>query len=271
MPVNAKSCLGTHDFVFITFDTLRFDVADALFCEKRTPQLEKLIGSNGWEKRHSPGNFTYAAHQAFFAGFLPTPARPGKHPRLWATTFIGSETITPNTLEFETANIVEGFASNGYRTICIGGVGFFNKQTALSNVFPSMFAESYWRPEFSVTSKTSTQQQFQLAAELLGENNVPSFLFINISAMHQPNHFYLEGAIEDSLESQSAALQYVDSQLPILMAALSRRERPSCCVFCADHGTTFGEDGYSGHRLAHPKVWEVPYAEFVFPASTLRN
>ena len=27
----------------------------------------------------------------------------------------------------------------------------------------------------------------------------------------------------------------------------------------------YGEDGYQGHRFAHPVVWEVPYAEFVLP------
>ena len=38
-------------------------------------------------------------------------------------------------------------------------------------------------------------------------------------------------------------------------------------VICSDHGTAYGEDGYTGHRLAHPVVWEVPYAEFILPAS----
>lgn len=36
-----------------------------------------------WERRPTPVSFTYAAHQAFFAGFLPTPDRAGKHPRLF--------------------------------------------------------------------------------------------------------------------------------------------------------------------------------------------
>ena len=31
-------------------------------------------------------------------------------------------------------------------------------------------------------------------------------------------------------------------------------------VICSDHGTAYGEDGYTGHRLAHPVVWDVPYA-----------
>ena len=55
---------------------------------------------------------------------------------------------------------------------------------------------------------------------------------------------------------------YVDSQLPPLFAAL--RARGGClAIICSDHGTTYGEDGFTGHRLAHPTVWTVPYAELV--------
>jgi hypothetical protein len=48
-----------------------------------------------------------------------------------------------------------------------------------------------------------------------------------------------------------------------LFAAL-RRRAPVFAIICSDHGTAYGEAGYHGHRLAHPVVWTVPYAEFVF-------
>lgn len=86
--------------------------------------------------------------------------------------------------------------------------------------------------------------------------------------MHQPNHFYLPGAAADSLASHAAALEYVDRQLPPLCAALQRRG-PALCILCSDHGTAYGEDGYTGHRLGHPVVWTVPYAEFVLPEAPL--
>ena len=92
-----------------------------------------------------------------------------------------------------------------------------------------------------------------------------AFLFLNVSALHQPNCHHLEGAREDSLASHAAALRYVDAQLPPLFAALQRRG-PSLCVVCSDHGTAYGEDGHRGHRVALPCVWEVPYAEFLLPA-----
>jgi len=131
--------VGSHDIVFITLDTLRYDVAQALFEAGELPVLGRFLPATGWERRHSPATFTYAAHQAFFAGFLPTPAVPGRHPRLFASAFAGSETTSPRTFAFEQASIPEALAARGYRTICIGGVGFFNKQTALGCVLPALF------------------------------------------------------------------------------------------------------------------------------------
>jgi hypothetical protein len=44
-----------------------------------------------------------------------------------------------------------------------------------------------------------------------------------------------------------------------------RRRAPVLTIICSDHGTAYGEDGYIGHRVSHPVVWTVPYAEFVLP------
>src|SRR5262249_26450413 len=89
------------------------------------------------------------------------------------------------------------------------------------------------------------------------------FLFVNLSALHQPNYFYLPGATDDSLETHRAALHYVDRELPPLFEALARRGR-GFGILSSDHGTAYGEDGYHGHRLAHPVVWDVPYAEITW-------
>ncbi len=262
--MNVNALIGTHDVLLMTLDTLRHDVAVDLLARGRTPNFAKLLPGGVWETRHAPGNFTYASHQAMFAGFLPTPAAPGRHGRLFATAFGGSETTTGDTCVMEAPDIVSGLAARGYHTVCIGGVGFFNKQNPLGSVLPGLFAESHWAPELGVTDPCSTEHQFSLAARVLGA--VPRtqrvFLFINVSALHQPNRFYLPGALEDSVKSHGAALEYVDSQLPVLFDAL-RRRGPSLCIVCSDHGTAYGEDGYQGHRLAHPVVWTVPYAEFV--------
>src|SRR5439155_1102670 len=50
-----------------------------------------------------------------------------------------------------------------------------------------------------------------------------AFTFVNVAALHQPNHFYLPGhPPEDSRASHAAALRHVDAHLPRLFAALRR-------------------------------------------------
>jgi arylsulfatase A-like enzyme len=262
--LDAARLIGTHDVLFVTLDTLRYDVAANLCAAGRTPNLTAMLPGGRWEKRHSPGNFTFAAHAAFFAGFLPTPAAPGKHPRLFALRFPGSETTAEGTAVFDAPDIVTGLRQSGYHTICIGGVGFFNKLTPLGRVLPGLFDESHWSPELGVTDPRSTENQVNLALGRVAE--VPPgkrvFLFVNVSAIHQPNRFYLNGATDDTIESHAAALEYVDGHLGRLLDGL-RTHRPWLAVVCSDHGTAYGEGGYTGHRLAHPSVWDVPYAEFV--------
>ncbi|NMO21877.1 STM4013/SEN3800 family hydrolase, partial [Pyxidicoccus fallax] len=193
---------------------------------------------------------------------------PGLHPRLFAMRFEGSETTSPDTCVLDAPDLVTGLAARGYHTVCIGGVGFFNKRNPLGNVLPGLFAESHWSREMGVTDPRSTEHQVALAVRRLDalprEQRV--FLFINVSALHQPNRHYLPGATRDSRDSHAAALEYVDSQLPPLFDAL-RRRGPAFCIVCSDHGTAYGEDGYTGHRLGHPVVWTVPYAEFTLPAA----
>jgi hypothetical protein len=263
----------THNVVMLVLDTLRYDVAEAEMASGRTPHFARLL-PHGWEKRHSPGNFTYAAHQAFFAGFLPTSIEPRANAiRLFAARFAGSETTGPETKTFDAPDIVTGFRAEGWRTICIGGVGFFNQQTPLGRVLPGLFEESFWEPRFGVTEPNSALHQFEFAAQKLAEPASrlrPTFLFINVSALHQPNCFYLEKAeapsperANDSLESHAAALRYVDSQFPVLLNALAHTGRPTFFLVLSDHGTAYGEDGWHGHRVAHPVVWTVPYGEAI--------
>jgi hypothetical protein len=260
--IDVRSIVGTRDILFMTLDTLRYDVARRLWAEGRTPTLAGVLGPEGWEERHTPATFTYAAHQAFFAGFLPTPVRPDGHVRAFAVKFPGSRTIGDATAVFDAPDIVSGLAARGYRTVCIGGVGFFNKANPLGAVLPSLFQESHWSPRLGVNEARSTEHQVELACRVVSSTPADQrlFLFINVSAIHAPNRGYLPGASEDSIETHAAALEYVDRRLPPLFDAL-RRRGPSFAILCSDHGTAYGEDGHEGHRIAHPSVWTVPYAE----------
>lgn len=266
--LDMNQIVGKKHVLFITFDTLRYDVAQREFAQGGTPNLAQQIP--GWERRHAPGSFTFASHSAFFAGFLPTPAAPGRHERSLALKFDGSETIGSSTYVFDAPDIVSGFAELGYRTICIGGVGFFNKRNPLARVLPGLFQESYWQQDFAVTDPDSTRNQVAFALKLLQEHQDPErhkiFMFLNLSALHQPNCHYLPGASQDSIATHAAALRYIDRQLPPLFQAFSQRGE-SFVILCSDHGTCYGEEGYTGHRLGHEHVWTIPYAHFLLRCS----
>jgi hypothetical protein len=248
-----NAVVGRADVLFVTFDCLRYDVAVAA----PTVHLPR------WERRETPGTFTLPAHLAFFHGFLPTPPTPGPHPRLFALAFEGSLSTAATTYVFhDVPDVVSGFAALGYRTFCVGGVGFFNKLNPLGRVLPGFFQESIWSPALGVAAKDSTAAQVAAAVQWLSD--VPRgqrvFLFLNVSATHPPHAHYI-GAVAESVESQKAALVYADSQLPPLFDAL--RRRGECfCLMMGDHGEAYGEDGRFGHRLAHPVVTTVPYAPF---------
>lgn len=259
------SVVGTHDILLVVLDTLRFDVAVEELAAGRTPNLARVLPS-GWEERHSPGTFTYAAHQAFFAGFFPTPARPGKHVRRFALRFAGSESTGSQTEVFDSKDLISGFAGRGYHTLCVGGVGFFNLQNPLGHVLPGYFVERHWREELGVTSLASTEKQVDQVERSLSAlpPDQRCFTFVNVSALHQPNRHYVPGATEDSKATHAAALRYVDSQVTRLFR-LSTQRAPCLVMIGSDHGTAYGEDGFHGHRLAHPVVTTVPWAEFVLP------
>lgn len=263
--INAKRCIGSHNIVFITFDTLRYDVAVQAMNDGRTPFLQTVLPGGYWQKRHTPATFTYAAHHAFFSGYLPTPIpKPIDYQRLFACDFAGSSTIGPQTWLSSEATIVEGLAQSGYHTLCIGGVGFFNRRNKLGCVLPDLFLESHWSEELGVTNDQSTENQVNLAIQRLSEieSEKPFFLFINLSAMHQPNCIFSSTDTQDSPATQLEALAYVDKQLPTLFTFLKSRG-DTLCILSSDHGTTYGEDGSQGHGIAHPNIWEIPYAEFI--------
>lgn len=258
-----KHLIGSADILFVTLDTLRYDAAQQAWQDGRLEMLGPYLGSRGWQKRHTPGNFTYAAHHAFFAGFLPTALGPGPHPRLFAAEFAGSVSTVETTFVFEQSTLPEALAARDYHTVCIGGTGFFNQQNELARVLPRLFYESHWSPELGVACRNSEEHQVAQALRSIdGAGQRRVFLFINIAAIHQPNWFYGAGQGPDTLATHTAALVAVDRALRPLLQRLKERG-PTFAIVCSDHGTAYGEDGYFGHRLGHDVVWNVPYADFM--------
>jgi hypothetical protein len=61
--VDGRTAVGTCDVLLMTFDTLRYDVAQEALRDGLTPNLGAILPPSGWELRHSPGSFTWSAHQ----------------------------------------------------------------------------------------------------------------------------------------------------------------------------------------------------------------
>lgn len=263
MTPSPRSRVGVADIALVTLDTLRYDVAASELAAGRTPSFAALVGR--WEARHTPSSFTYGAHLSFLAGFLPTPATPGRDARPFAARFPGSETTHPTTFVFDEPDLPRALGARGYRTLCVGGVGFFDPSTPLGRTLTSGFQDVCFESAFRVTEPDGLARQVEaIAAHARTIGDAPRFTLLNVSSLHQPNRFYLDGASEDGLDTHAAALRYVDSQLDSLVAAL-RRDRPLWLIVCSDHGTAYGEGGHHGHRLGHEVVWTVPYAEAWLP------
>ncbi len=262
--VNMQEVVGSHDLLFVCLDTLRYDVAKAEETAQRTPVLNQY---GPWEKRQAPGNFTYPSHHAMFAGFLPLPDESKtmlERELLFFPRSVGlGQQVPAGAYGYDAPTFVQALAEEGYLTICIGGVSFFDKRSALGSVFPAMFTQSYWQPGFGCQVKDSTERQIRFALTRLAR--VPQtqrvMMYLNIDAIHYPNYFYLEDERQDNLRTHAAALRYVDGQLAALFEAFGRRG-PTFVICCSDHGTCYGEDGRVFHGLNHPAVEAVPYKQF---------
>jgi hypothetical protein len=253
---------GTN-ILFVTLDSLRYDVAREAMEGGRTPRLARLLPGGQWEHRQTPGTFTLPAHMAFFSGFLPKLPQPEQPARLWECRPPAFKKVPPETFVFDAPNLLDGLALHGYRTVCVGGVTYFSQETPLGSVLPAMFHESYWRPEFCSLEIESTRHQADLALDVADryDGRQPLFLFVNVSATHVPHGHYL-GTSVDSAASQAAALAYADAHVGRLFDGLSARG-PWLVIMCADHGDAYGEAGYHGRGIAHPVVWNVPFAAWV--------
>ena len=67
------------------------------------------------------------------------------------------------------------------------------------------------------------------------------------------------GRASKAFDHQSACATFLDSRLSRLFDGFPG---DTIVVLTADHGDCFGEDGYWGHGVNHPKVLEVPMAIF---------
>jgi membrane-anchored protein YejM (alkaline phosphatase superfamily) len=269
--VNMNDVVKTHNILLICLDSLRLDVARYAEQENLTPTINQF---GAWEHRHAAGNFTFPSHLALFSGFFPSPVtgisketRKKSWRARWSPFIAknGELGTMPESQAFAFAgdNLVQGLAQIGFRTLCIGGVAFFDKRSALGKVLPALFQESYWHPRFSTRVKEGVKHQvdFFIQKQGLMSKETPIFTYFNLATTHYPTTQYLEGASEESFASQLAALCYADAELSRLFA-FAKSQRPTFVMLFSDHGTCFGEDGFYYHGHSHEVVMNVPYKQF---------
>ena len=110
--IDVNALIGTHDVLFVTLDTLRYDVAARLRCAPgRTPNLAAVLPGGGWEERHSPGQLHLRRPPGVLRR-LPADAgaRPAGTRGCSPLRFPGSETTADETCVFDAPDIVAGLA-----------------------------------------------------------------------------------------------------------------------------------------------------------------
>jgi hypothetical protein len=257
------------NFVLLTYDSCRYDVMVAA----RTPVLDSYAAI---VRAEAPATFTYASHQAFFVGMLPnaiddTPYYNRFRRQLIGLRGVGEGQVVKDALQLVQSDwsVVRGLRDEGYQTVGAGAVNWF-RQASLTGAFE----------RFRFTGTDADRQIDFLVSEI--DPRRPYFGFINFGETHAPYEFrgnprpcsvdvrarrmtWPPAADADrapsaeAFRAQVAAAEFLDRRLPRLFDALSP---DTVVIVTADHGECFGEDGYWGHGVNHPKVFEVPLSIF---------
>ena len=255
-----QSYLGKYNFLILTLDSLRYDVSQIAY----TPNLCKLlsiVGLDQFQRVYAQGTFTLPSHVAMFEGFFPEDRNlTGYYNRSEVKMFNLKHMWTDNErymgINFpNSTNIVRGFGENGYYTVGIGSVGWFNTRYKSARFWETdYFEDFYWGPELHEQEPRSFERQIDKAKDMLSKcpSGKKRLVFINCGSTHFPYR-----GNERSIGAQAKALEYVDDHITELFELLPL---PLFAIVCADHGECFGEDGLVGHGFYHVKVMEIPMA-----------
>jgi hypothetical protein len=255
--------------IFITFDSLRYDVFEAA-------DLPFMKSLGEWRKAWTHGTYTLPAHMSFFIGKLPVTyddapyydaialkTRPDGRGlyrasnQLWRLE--NPEFPKPGKFILNGANIIDGFNKIGFRTVGTGAVNWFNPE--LLPCRPLL--DHFQRFRFFGPMQSGVEQVEWALKEVRACRDTPYFLFLNFGETHHPfkypgcdwwedNRHY--GHRELCLERQRGCLEYLDPLIRQLLAGCNNYD----LVICSDHGEVLGEDGLWGHGVYHEAVMAVP-------------
>ncbi|MCW2923398.1 MAG: Methyltransferase type 11 [Thermoleophilia bacterium] len=256
--------------LLLTFDSCRYDALEAA----HTPVLDSFADVL---PARSPASYTYAAHHSFFAGLLPNCDQPIPFYNRFTRQLLGlrgvGETAVAAGALIDVAsdcNLVTGFRDEGWQTVGAGAMNWFRQATLTTG-----FQHFRW---------TGTDADAQV--DHLLDHVDPRrrfFGFINFGETHAPfSYAGKSGACPVDVRArimgwppqrgsgpvgrdnpawahQVEAAEFIDRRLARLFSALPAH---TVVIACGDHGECFGEDGFWGHGVDHPVVYEVPLAIF---------
>lgn len=244
-----------------------------MLADARTPVLDSY---SEVVPAQAPANFTFASHQAFFVGMLPNATADVPYcnrfrKQLLGLCEVGEGQVARDSLKQVPSSwdLVRGLRDEGFQTVGAGAMNWFRQQSLTAGF-----------ERFRFTGRDADAQIEFLLDSL--DVRRPFFGFVNFGETHAPYTFRGNpdpcpvdvrarrmswppreeepaGRDNPAYAHQMAAAEFLDGCLPRLFADLPG---DTVVILTADHGDCFGEDGYWGHGVNHPKVLEVPLAIF---------
>ena len=258
------------NLLMLTYDSCRYDSA----IQAHTPVLDSYSPIH---QAFAPATYTYPAHHSFFCGIFPYLPSPLPYYNRFVKQLIalegggdGVKTKESFVIERHAENIVAGLAKAGYYTVGSAGASWFAKPSLRKGF-----------QDFHFTHNARALDQIQHVLNAVQSSSKNFFGFINFMESHAPFMHYddptynmtarkkmvwppVYDAANDEYgdrlhAAQIKAVEYLDACLPALFEPLPGN---TIVLLFADHGEAFGEDGYWGHGVYHPKVMEIPMAIF---------
>ena len=260
------------NLLMLVYDSCRYDSA----LNAHTPILDSYTTLH---RAYSPATYTYPAHQSFFSGIFPLVPEPLPYYNRFVKQLVamdgggdGVKTQHSFVVDKKAANVVAGLSDAGYYTVGSAGANWFAKdslQVGFEDFYYTHHARALDQIELIVNSiKTKGRDRRFFGFINFMETHAPFMHHdrpeYNITARkrmswpptYDPDQTDFGQALH---QAQIKAVEYLDNCLTQLFKALPSN---TIVLLFADHGEAFGEDGYWGHGVYHPKVMEVPIAFF---------
>ena len=203
--IDVPALIGTHDVLLMTIDTLRYDVARGRVANGTDAQPGGRPAGRVWEERHSPGSFTYAAHHGVLRRLPADPHHARQAPAAVRRPLPGQRDDHRADLRPRCAR--HRLGAGGARV----SHDLHRRRRLLQQAEPAgkrparpvcgePLGPRAGRDRPAIRPRTRSRWPSTAGRDAGGRR---VFLFLNVSAVHQPNCFYLAGRREDSHRSRT--------------------------------------------------------------------